>query len=196
MQISQTAYWVHTQSLSGHSLTSRILVEEFWITRIKKGIQKFVTCIRWNARNRQMDQLPEERVTPSNTFEKVGIGLCGPFTIKASPLRFYRTTKVVNFVCRRRGRCGLTTKRTSLEPIGYFKRHETSCSNNANTRPQCRRQHGNLSLDTVQLVYLSSLMFMELFHKFFKLSVKKCIQELSMHLQNISKACNPFYSKS
>lgn len=59
-----------------------------------------------------MSQLPRERVTPSATFERVGVDLSGPYTIKASPLRFDRTMKiwVANFVC-------LSTKAAHLEIV-------------------------------------------------------------------------------
>lgn len=59
-----------------------------------------------------MSQLPKERVTPGSTFQKIGIDLCGPFTIKASPLRYERKMKVwvVNFIC-------LVTKAVHLEIV-------------------------------------------------------------------------------
>lgn len=57
-----------------------------------------------------MGQLPKERVKPSLPFYNIGVDLCGPFSIKASPLKFDRTIKVLvlAFVC-------LITKAVHLE---------------------------------------------------------------------------------
>lgn len=101
---------------AGNSLMQRIIIENYWVPGIKKQIQKCIaqcpTCTRWKAKSIQpeMSQLPKERVEQSLPFFNVGVDLCGPFSIKASPLKFDRTIKVwiVAFVC-------LITKAVHLE---------------------------------------------------------------------------------
>lgn len=103
---------------AGYSLMMQLLTEDYWIAGVRKAIktctQRCVTCIRWRAKNiqPQMGQLPRERITPANTFDKTGVDLCGPFAIKASPLRNDRSIKVwvVTFVC-------LVTKAVHLDIV-------------------------------------------------------------------------------
>jgi hypothetical protein len=92
---------------SGNGLTERILRENYWIpavrARVKKVLRNCPTCVRWKAMAIQpaMANLPSQRVNPAPVFSHIGVDLCGPFEIKASPLRFEKLIKVwiAVFIC-------------------------------------------------------------------------------------------------
>lgn len=73
------------------------------IREIKSVIHKCISCCRHKALASQqlMGSLPNERITPSRAFEKVGLDYCGPFEIKQSSLRRTIVSKgyVAVFVC-------------------------------------------------------------------------------------------------
>ena len=112
----------YTHRLSMHAGESKVLqmlLPEYYIPGIKSAVHKVkrncINCKRYDARivQPQMGQLPKVRVEPAALFQKVGVDLCGPFTIRASSLRGPKTTKawISVFVC-------LSTKAVHLELLG------------------------------------------------------------------------------
>lgn len=85
----------------------RLVRQKFWIFQcrllVKRVICECVVCYRHRMQTGQqlMGTLPSSRITPSNTFQNIGIDLCGPFTLKLSTGRCKTTTKgyVCVFVC-------------------------------------------------------------------------------------------------
>lgn len=81
-------------------LTMTLIREKYYIPalqqRVKKWIMQCVKCIRPQgmAVIPKMADLPSERVTPAVVFENVGTDLCGPFQVKAWPLR--RSIKIMH----------------------------------------------------------------------------------------------------
>lgn len=109
----------HTHITHGHcgnSLSERIIREDYWLPAIKQGIQKqknsCLLCTRWKARATQpiMGDLPQERVVPAPCFQQTGVDLSGPWSIRASAIKFEKIIKVyiALFIC-------LVTKAVHLE---------------------------------------------------------------------------------
>lgn len=102
----------------GVDLMERRIRELYWIpavrSRIKKCTRSCTTCIRFRGVATQpiMGQLPETRVNPSATFERTGVDLAGPFSIRASRIKFEKVIKVwlALFIC-------LATKAVHIEIV-------------------------------------------------------------------------------
>lgn len=98
---------IHSEHLrllhAGPSLVFSSLSRRFYVLSMKKivrsVIRKCTVCRRFSARPspQLMGQLPLERVTPGNVFEKVGVDYAGPVLIKYGMVR--KPTIVKAYIC-------------------------------------------------------------------------------------------------
>ncbi|XP_063619660.1 uncharacterized protein LOC134792321 [Cydia splendana] len=110
----------HLQTLHGGiRLTIAFLRQKYWILGLKRmtkaNIRNCVRCIRYKAAtaSQKMGQLPEPRVTPSQTFSHTGVDMAGPIQVRTTKGRGNKATKgyIAVFVC-------LATKAIHLELVG------------------------------------------------------------------------------
>ena len=101
------------------ALTYSCVMRKAWIIggrqRVRAYVRRCLKCARATAQpmNQLMDNLPEERVTPSRPFSKCGLDYAGPFQLKCSKGRGIRTPKgyLAILVC-------LATKAVHMEVVG------------------------------------------------------------------------------
>ncbi|XP_047996213.1 uncharacterized protein LOC125234071 [Leguminivora glycinivorella] len=110
----------HLQTLhGGNKLTMAVVRQKYWILGLKRmtksSIRNCVKCIRYKAAtaSQKMGQLPEPRVTPSQTFSHTGVDMAGPIQVRTTKGRGNKATKgyIAVFVC-------LATKAIHLELVG------------------------------------------------------------------------------
>ena len=98
----------HEKTLHGGTqLTLSTLRQRYWLLCGRKVVRSFIhrciTCFRWRAQpsHQLMGNLPVLRVTPSRPFLHTGVDYAGPFAVKTTPGRGYKTRKgyVAVFVC-------------------------------------------------------------------------------------------------
>lgn len=90
-----------------NSLMMRTIREEYYISRLRSAIRKYIrgckVCViyKQNFQSQIMAALPIERCTFSLPFLNTGLDFAGPFSIKASTLRqaIYQKGYVCVFVC-------------------------------------------------------------------------------------------------
>ncbi|XP_051155781.1 uncharacterized protein LOC127278227 [Leptopilina boulardi] len=101
-------YHAHIRCLHGGTqLTMHTLRQSYWIigarSLVKTIIKKCVICVREKAAITQqlMGDLPEFRVTPSRPFAHTVVDYAGPFDVKTSSGRGYKSHKayIALFVC-------------------------------------------------------------------------------------------------
>lgn len=102
------AYHAHIRCFHGGlQFTLHTLRQSYWIigsrSLIKTIIKSCVVCVRKRASLAQqlMGDLPDFRVTPSRPFTHTGVDYAGPFEVKISSGRGYKSHKayIALFVC-------------------------------------------------------------------------------------------------
>lgn len=114
--------YAHAVTLhGGPQLTQSFLRRSFWITsariKIKAVIRKCVRCTRFQGHplSQQMAPLPAVRVTPSRPFAFSGVDYTGPFPVRTTKGRGYKSTKgyVAVFIC-------MVTRAVHLEVVSDY----------------------------------------------------------------------------
>ncbi|XP_055605576.1 uncharacterized protein LOC129753754 [Uranotaenia lowii] len=108
-------HYHHQHFHAGAQLLVSSLRERFWIIRIRSLVNtvlhECVHCFRNRPRvsKQLMGELPVERVSPAEVFDKVGVDYCGPFLVRY-PRTQPRKHFVAIFVC-------LATKAVHIELV-------------------------------------------------------------------------------
>ena len=88
----------------GAQQTFCAIQHQYWIpagrSKVKQYVRQCVKCQRFSVKTtvQQMDELPDERITPSRPFTYTGLDFAGPLTIRHGPQNV-RKAYVALFVC-------------------------------------------------------------------------------------------------
>ena len=114
-------YFHHLSLHGGIHLTLTCVRRMFWVIKgrsvVKTFIRNCITCKRSDALqvHQKMGDLPAERVQPARPFSRAGVDYAGPYLLRTSRHRDYKSYKgyFVVFVC-------LATKAVHLEVVSSY----------------------------------------------------------------------------
>ncbi|GFW74204.1 integrase catalytic domain-containing protein [Trichonephila clavipes] len=88
---------------SGTQMTLSLIRQHYWIpdgrSTVRREIKRCIECCRFNSKPSypKMGDLPKQRITPTRSFEIVGIDFAGPILTKCQHLR--KANKFKSYIC-------------------------------------------------------------------------------------------------